>query len=222
MRRALVSLFIVTLGLIVPATDVLAQARRQDRQRENDERQEQRDRRRREEQTVRGPLRVRPNAGPCPYVKILYDAARYVEFEGAPSSANVGWTGEIEGVNAECRYREAEPITVSLDVLFALGRGPRATGDSRTYRYWVAVTERNSAILSKQYFDLPVTFEGGADRTQVNEQIARLVIPRADVSVMGSNFEILIGFDVTPAMAEFNRSGSRFRISTASATSQDQ
>ena len=39
-----------------------------------------------------------------------------------------------------------------------------------------------------------------------------MVIPRKDISVSGSNFEVLIGFEVTPEMAEFNRTGSRFRV----------
>ena len=69
---------------------------------------------------------------------------------------------------------------------------------------------RDRAVLAKEYFDLPVTF-GGADRTDVREQ-QRIVIPRADVTTSGANFEILIGFDVTPEMAAFNRNGSRFCV----------
>ena len=157
------------------------------------------------------PLRRRANAGPCPYVKILYDAARYVELEGGRAAiSNVGYTGEIEGISSDCEYREADPIRVDIGMLFQLGRGPQATSDQRTYRYWVAVTERNSAILSKEYFDLPVNFDG--QRTaSVNEE-RTIVIPRAGVDTSGGNFEILVGFDVTPEMAEFNRSGSRFRV----------
>jgi len=157
------------------------------------------------------PLRRRANAGPCPYVKILYDAARYVELEGGRAAiSNVGYTGEIEGISSDCEYREADPIRVDIGMLFQLGRGPQATSDQRTYRYWVAVTERNSAILSKEYFDLPVNFAG--QRTaSVNEE-RTIVIPRAGVDTSGGNFEILVGFDVTPEMAEFNRSGSRFRV----------
>lgn len=157
------------------------------------------------------PLRRRANAGPCPYVKILYDAARYVELEGGRAAvANVGYTGEIEGISSDCEYREADPIRVDMDVLFNLGRGPQATGEQRTYRYWIAVTERNNAILSKEYFDLPVNFEG--QRTASVTEKRTIVIPRAGIDTSGSNFEILVGFDVTPEMAEFNRSGSRFRI----------
>ena len=157
------------------------------------------------------PLRRRAAAGPCPYVKILYDAARYVELEGGRAAiSNVGYTGEIEGISSDCEYREADPIRVDIGMLFQLGRGPQATSDQRTYRYWVAVTERNNAILSKEYFDLPVNFAG--QRTaSVNEE-RTIVIPRAGVDTSGGNFEILVGFDVTPEMAEFNRSGSRFRV----------
>ncbi len=162
------------------------------------------------------PLRSVANAGPCPFVKILYDAARYVELEGdRPAAANVGYTGEIEGVTAGCAYQADEPITVQMNILFNLGRGPQADAGQRTYRYWIAVTERNSAVLAKEYFDLPVNFEGGVTATSTQEQ--SVVIPRASETTSGGNFEVLIGFDVTPAMAEFNRSGSRFRMTAGQA-----
>jgi len=157
------------------------------------------------------PLRRQPNAGPCPYVKILYDAARYVELvDNRAASANVAYTGEIEGLSSGCAYQSDEPITVHVDLLFNLGRGPRAEGDTRTYRYWIAVTERNRAVLAKEYFDLPVDFDG-ADRTSVTQERV-IVIPRAGIETSGANFEVLVGFDVTPEMAEFNRTGSRFRV----------
>lgn len=166
------------------------------------------------------PLRRQPNAGPCPYVKILYDAARYVEMTGdRVSAANVGFTGEIEGLTSGCAYRSDEPITVEINLLFNLGRGPQAQGDARTYRYWIAVTERDTAILAKQYFDLPVQFEDGADRTYAEAE-QTVTIPRAAATTSGSNFEILVGFDVTPDMAEFNRTGSRFRINAGQSQAQ--
>lgn len=158
-----------------------------------------------------GRLRALPNAGPCPFVKILYDAARYVELDqGRAAASAVGFTGEIEGVTAGCAYRDDDPITVQTNILFNLGRGPQALDDQRTYRYWIAVTERNQAVLAKEYFDLPVNFDG--QRTTSVEEGQTIVIPRAEATTSGGNFEILIGFDVTPEMAEFNRSGSRFRI----------
>ncbi len=169
------------------------------------------------------PLRRTAAAGPCPYVKILYDAARYVELTGdRVAASNVAYTGEIEGLTSDCAYQADEPITVHTRVLFNLGRGPQAQGEGRTYRYWIAVTERNKAVLAKEYFDLPVSFENGALTASVSQDQV-VVIPRADATTSGDNFEILVGFDVTPQMAEFNRTGSRFRVNagvTAPTTDQ--
>ncbi|CAN5461051.1 hypothetical protein BH10PSE1_BH10PSE1_27770 [soil metagenome] len=156
------------------------------------------------------PLSQRANAGPCPFVKILYDAARYVELtDNRAAVANVGYTGEIEGVSSGCSYRDHDPITVQANLLFNLGRGPQATADQRTYRYWIAVTARNEAVLAKEYFDLPVDFKDARTASVTEERT--IVIPRANTDVSGANFEVLIGFDITPEMATFNRDGSRFR-----------
>lgn len=168
------------------------------------------------------PLPALRNAGPCPFVKVLYDAGRYVEFkEGKEASADVGYTGEIQGVSAGCAYKDAQPIQVAIEILFEMGKGPKAEGASKTYRYWVAVTQRNIAVIDKQYFDLPVKFPEGHDRVYVTEDIAQVMIPRAAATTSGSNFEILVGFDVTPQMAEFNRQGKRFRLTAGANLSSD-
>lgn len=161
----------------------------------------------------KAPLPELRNAGPCPYVKALYDAARYVEFkDGREASANVGFSGEIQGVSAGCSYKDDQPIRVIMEVLFELGRGPQAEGSAKTYRYWVAVTDRNREVLAKQSFDLPVSFPAGQDRVYKREAINNIVIPRAEATTSGSNFEVLVGFEVTPQIAEFNRLGKRFRL----------
>jgi hypothetical protein len=166
------------------------------------------------------PLPQLRNAGPCPFVKTLYDAARYVEFkDGREASANVGWSGEIQGISAGCQYKDDKPIEVTMEVLFELGKGPQATGRQKTYHYWVAVTDRNKAVLAKQSFDLPITFPEGQDRVYTTERIGQIVIPRAAATTSGSNFEVLIGFDVTPQMAAFNRDGKRFRLNVGQAGS---
>ena len=211
MRR---SLMLLAAGLIVAGSTVpelaLAQRRGNDEQRQQEEAAKKR-KRDSEWSDIQAPLPQLRNAGPCPYVKVLYDAARYVELADftRPSAAGVGFTGEIEGVTADCVYREADPIRLDFNVLFNLGKGPQASDDGRTYRYWIAVTERNNAVLAKEYFDLPVNFNG--QTTASVEQAQTIVIPRADATTSGNNFEVLIGFDVTPEMADFNRNGARFR-----------
>ena len=166
------------------------------------------------------PLPALRNSGPCPFVKSLYDASRYVEFKDAKeASANVAYSGEIQGISAGCQYKDNEPITVVMDILFELGKGPQATATTKTYHYWVAVTDRNREVITRQNFDLPVTFASGKDRAYVTDSIANIVIPRGSITTSGANFEILVGFDVTPQMAEFNRLGKRFRVNAGALAS---
>lgn len=216
MRRVLVSalaiLSVVTAAVVVPSSADAQQRQRPGQSPGQGQAEEETQRR----PARLGVLRQRANAGPCPFVKILYDAARYVEMaDNRPALANIGYTGEIQGVSSGCSYRDDDPIRVEFDALFYFGRGARATEDRRTYRYWVAVTERNTAVLDKQYFDIPVDFEGRQTATAEIERT--VIIPRATTTVSGSNFEILIGFDVTPEMASFNRDGSRFRVNAGAA-----
>ncbi|MGZ8369679.1 MAG: Tat pathway signal sequence domain protein, partial [Caulobacteraceae bacterium] len=89
----------------------------------------------------------------------------------------------------------------------------------KTYRYWVAVTRRNSAVLEKQWFDLAVDFKG-QDRVRMRDEIDGIIIPRANKDISGTNFEVLVGFEVTPQMAAFNREGKRFRVDAGSASTQ--
>jgi hypothetical protein len=220
MRLATAAL--AALAVLASASTALAQTSSGPAQRDR-ERQARDEASDRERAPRLGRLRAQPNAGPCPFVKILYDAARYVELEdGRTAASAVGYTGEIEGVTAGCAYQSDDPITVQTNILFNLGRGPQAGEDRRTYRYWIAVTERNEAVLAKEYFDLAVDFEG--QRTASVEEGQTIVIPRATPETSGGNFEVLIGFEVTPEMADFNRSGSRFRINagTGAATSPTQ
>ncbi|WP_343684471.1 Tat pathway signal sequence domain protein [Asticcacaulis sp.] len=150
--------------------------------------------------------------GPCPYVKVLYEAARYHEFaDNKEASADATWTGQINGVASDCAYKGDQPIEISMVIGFSLGKGPKAPDDTNTYRYWVAVTDRDKAVLAKEYFDLPVRFNG-QQTVDVATRVENIVIPRASSTVAGSNFEVLVGFDVTPQMVDFNRQGKRFRF----------
>ena len=169
------------------------------------------------------PLPALRNAGPCPYVKTLYDAARYVEFkDDREASANVGFTGEIENLAAGCQYKDDQPIQLTMDILFEFGKGPQAQGGSKTFHYWIAVTDRNREVIAKQQFDLPVTFPAGKDRVYLTDSINNIVIPRGTATTSGANFEVLVGFDVTPKMAEFNRLGKRFRVNAGETTVASQ
>lgn len=218
-------------GLLLPEEAAAQQQRQRDRQAPEDDTAA--DRAKDEEEWGTKDLRLekRRADGDCPYVKVLYEAARYHEINPAdlPADPNwhedptkfrevwltarntAKWTGQINGIASDCAYRGDAPIEVAMIIGFSLGRGPKADDGQHTYRYWVAVTDRDNTVIAKEYFDLPVNFNG-QQKVDVATRVENIVIPRADSSIQGSNFEILVGFDVTPEMVVANRSGTRLRM----------
>lgn len=153
------------------------------------------------------------NSGPCPFVKVLYDASRVIDFkDNQKASSAVAFSAEIQGLVATCRYKDGEPITVDMNITFAIGKGPQATSNQKALGYWVAVTDRNRSILGKEQFGITAIFPPEADRVLAYDRVAQVIIPRANDKVSGENFEVLVGFDVTPEMAAFNRQGTRFVV----------
>jgi len=155
------------------------------------------------------------NPGPCPRAFALYDASRIVEFRNAEQSyANVGFTGEIAKVRSLCRYYGSNPIEGDLELDISFGRGPAAAAQSTaTYEYFVAVTRKNIGVINKKTFPIQVTFRAGEDRVSVTERVDRIIIPRAAEGTSGENFEIIVGFELTPEQRAFNADGKRFRVS---------
>ena len=155
------------------------------------------------------------NPGPCPRAFAIFDASRMVEIagDGAESFRNVGFTGEIDNVRSLCRYFADRPILADLSMDFSLGRGPAAAGDTFTYNYFVAATRKNLEVMAKEVYPLTVTFPEGQDRVRVTEKISEIRIPRANDTTSGENFEIVVGFVVTPEQRAFNADGKRFRVS---------
>jgi hypothetical protein len=167
-----------------------------------------------------------PNVGPCPSVRILYDSSRFVQLTGPERFENVGFTGEINGTQSSCRYFGTNPITVELALEMAFGKGPRAAGPTTQISYWVAVIQVvrttdpvtgqvvNTDIgpLVKERFTQSISFESGSDRIAMVSPVTTVTIPRASERISGSNFEVLVGFELTPEQLQFNRDGKRFRV----------
>lgn len=161
-----------------------------------------------------GDAATKENAGPCPRAFALYDASRIVEFRGDTQRFdNVGFTGEVANVRSLCRYYDDLPIEGDLEITFDLGRGPAASETTATYEYFVAVMRKNIGVLNKETFPMQVTFPAGQDRMRVTETVDRIIIPRATPTTSGINFEIVVGFEVTPEQRAFNAEGRRFRLS---------
>jgi len=153
-----------------------------------------------------------PNPAPCPQMAVLSDAARLVEFDGPPDADNIAYTAEILFVSGTCRYYEDKPITARMEIEMAFGRGPKASEPRKEFRYFVAVTRRNSVVIEKEIYPVKVRFGGDRVRVDLKEQIDKIVIPRNNERVSGTNFEIIVGLDLTKEQLAFNRSGKSLKF----------
>lgn len=153
---------------------------------------------------------TRQNVGPCPPAGSIHESARMVGLKGGESYNNITYTGEITGVELFCRYAGSDPIDAEVELTFAFGKGEAASGDSHRYPFFVAVTRRNGTVLAKQSYAVDVDFDGEPVRART-ERVA-VTIPRADETISGANFEVLVGFELTEAQLAFNRAGKRFRL----------
>lgn len=164
---------------------------------------------------IGGITESRPNEGPCPAAGSLYEAQRVVMLNGEGEKyTDIKYTGEINGVKLYCRYVDGNPIQAQVDIDFAFGKGAAATSDIANYQFFVAVTRTNRAVIEKQVFPLEVKFPKGSDTTTRRETVGRIVIPRADSTISGANFEVLVGFELTPEQRAFNENGRRYLLQT--------
>ncbi len=158
----------------------------------------------------------KPNEGPCPHALVLADAARKVQIGEPQTYPNVGFTGEIVSVRSLCTYVGEDPIRADLVIDFAFGRGPAAQGYQMDYPYFVAVTRKDRAVISKQVYTMPIQFNDTNRVVRKTEKFASITIPRKQENTSGANFEIIVGFDLNEAELAFARSGKRFRIDAGS------
>lgn len=152
------------------------------------------------------------NPAPCPNVVVLNDAARMVEFDGEQRLEDVAYTAEITDVRTRCRYYGDEPIDAEVDIDFAFGKGPKGEFGEKYFKYFVSVTRTDIEVIAKKEFIVPVDFNENRIVVVTEEEIDKIVIPRAGEETSGLNFEIIVGLSVTPEQAIYNRSGKSLKF----------
>ena len=152
------------------------------------------------------------NPAPCPNILVLSEASRFVEFDGDESIDNVAYTGEMVDVTSNCRYFSDEPIEAGVSIDLAFGRGPKGAEAQKVFTYFVAVTRKDTEVIEKKEFQVPIKFSEDKPIEVIRVDIDKVHIPRAGENISGSNFEIIVGFSVTPQQAIYNRSGKSLKF----------
>jgi len=143
---------------------------------------------------------------PCPPASILSDASELTLF--APNRGqdltDVTFRASIERVGTVCEYTRArDVVTSTTGVRLVVTRGPAAQSDQSAVVFFVAVVDKEQTILARERFESTFSFQANQRQAGVVEEIEQ-VIPIRE-GLRGLDYEILVGFELTPEQLEFNR-----------------
>ncbi len=111
--------------------------------------------------------------------------------------------GRIADFGGECLYGD-DRVDVVLNVVMVAERGPASTEEEVPFRYFVAVVSPGGEILAREIFEAPARFQQGADRGVWSEALSQ-TIPLPDGALNGPQYEILLGFQLTPEQLRYNQ-----------------
>lgn len=143
---------------------------------------------------------------PCPRVSILADAAEITTFATGRGEdlTDVAFRGSIEQVGTACEYnRPQDTVTSTTGVRLVATRGPAAQSDQATLVFFVAIVDRDQTILARERFDSSLSFRANQRQAGVVEEIEQVIPIRPDLR--GLDYEILVGFELSPEQLEYNR-----------------
>ena len=149
---------------------------------------------------------------PCPEIAVLGDAASVTQFVEGPGRdlIDVLVEGDIADANGSCEYDVDDEtgigtLAVEMVVSIELNRGPANRDRQADIGYFVAITDAERNILSKETFKATVPFPGNRNRLIWTDEPVYLGIP-LKAKQTGKDFRIFLGLDVTRDELQFNRS----------------
>lgn len=147
--------------------------------------------------------------GVCPQVGILEDAKDLTLFSDKQKTADsfIRSTSKIKDFDGGCDYKK-DKVFVDLDLYIQTKLGPKARIRQKdkvtiVLPYFIAIADPAGEVVAKEVFAAAVRFKSGEES---KEQIERLrqVIP-LDEEVMGPNYRIFAGFQLTQKQLDYNR-----------------
>lgn len=144
----------------------------------------------------------------CPRVGVVEDLNSLTQL--SDESGKLGTeisSARMASVQSQCAINDKNVI-VDMDIMFEGRMGPkgRVKPDdmpSFSYPYFIAITTPSGSITAKEVFTATVAYEANQDTMNHAEQI-RQVIPLTG-EYNPSDFEILVGFQLSPAELAYNR-----------------
>jgi hypothetical protein len=144
---------------------------------------------------------------PCPRAVVADNAGRLTRFAGAGADpSQVQFEAEIGDLTGDCGYGDTS-IDVNLKIPIVGSRGPAHTTGPARFNYFVAIARTDQTILAREAFDASIDFPGNQTRNGIQEEIEETIPIQPGES--GTDFVILVGFEMTPAELDYNRKQGR-------------
>jgi hypothetical protein len=145
-------------------------------------------------------------APPCPKVAVLADASHMTVYRDGPGRdlTDVVFEADLGRITGECVYNRASTnVKVDMKLVVAARRGPADRDRVATYTYFVAIVDKDSNVLARQEFNSQVAFPGDQTRVASLEELEQSI--PLEKKQPGSDFDVFVGFKLTPEQVERNR-----------------
>lgn len=149
------------------------------------------------------PVRLAQRAD-CPRVGVLADAADLTRFRGSGNDlTDMVIDAKVVGVAGSCDLvRRATQVDIAITIQAT--RGPAAPARVLDVPYFVAVMDRDGAILDKQVFQARFEFPPNRSTARLTGEQVRLVLPTPE-GVRGRDFAVSVGLQVSETELALNR-----------------
>jgi hypothetical protein len=139
----------------------------------------------------------------CPQTAIVRDLGRINDYgNDMPEEKSLVATVVMDKVQGTCQYSD-EGVDVDFRLTMTAMRGPRLGGNRIGVPYFISVLDSGQAILTKDIMTADITFNGDERRGATTEDLHVFVPIPSDVDA--SNYQVLMGFQLTEAQLEENR-----------------
>ena len=145
-------------------------------------------------------------APPCPKVGVLADAARVTVYRDGPGRdlTDIKYEAQLGRIAGECIYRKRNTqVTVDMKLQINAKRGPADRDRIADVGYFVAILDGQSNVLARQEFRSQIEFPQDQAQVATLEELEQVIPLKKDQP--GSDFDVLVGFKLTPEQLERNR-----------------
>lgn len=140
----------------------------------------------------------------CPRFGGLETATQQVKFRPGEGRdlTDVMYMIRLNGVQRVCEY-DRGGVAVAMRVGFALELGPANPDRNASFQYFVAITDGDNNVLTKQVFPVALAFPANVGYVEKTDELdQRIPMP---VGRSASAYQIIVGLQLSEAELDYNR-----------------